>query len=292
MTITVIPVTHEETLSRGLAQHLKAEYCPVEIHHFPDGETRVRVTPDKINREIVIVASLHQPDSITLPLLFISETLREYGAKDILLVAPYLPYMRQDKRFHEGEGISARYYARLISDYFDELITVDPHLHRIRSLEDIYSIPVKVVHAAPSVAEWIENNIEQPLLIGPDSESKQWVEDIAGRANAPFVILEKIRYSDKDVKISVPQVNRWVQHTPVLVDDIISSGRTMIETAVHLQQAGLKAPVCIGVHGIFAGDACQELNAAGISRIVTSNTIPHNSNFIDLTQAIINAIKG
>ena len=77
----------------------------------------------------------------------------------------------------------------------------------------------------------------------------------------------------------------------MLVDDIISSGRTMIETAVHLQQSGLKAPVCIGVHGIFAGDAYQELISAGISRIVTANTIPHESNVIDLTQGIIDGLR-
>lgn len=163
------------------------------------------------------------------------------------------------------------------------MITVDPHLHRIHDLNEVYSVPSRVVHAADPVAAWIGRKIKRPVLIGPDSESWQWVSDVAGRANAPFTVLEKTRRGDRDVEVSMPELDRWRDHTPVLVDDIISTGRTMIETLGHLKRLGLPPAVCIGVHGVFAGEAFEEIQQAGAAQVVTCNTIPHESNAIDLT---------
>ena len=291
MSTTVVHFYGLETLSQGLAKQLGANYCSAEIHEFPDGETCVRIDPQQINKQTIVVASLHHPNHIVLPLLFLSETLRDYGAEHILLIAPYLAYMRQDRRFHEGEGISARYFAGLISTYFDALVTVDPHLHRIKSLDKIYSVPSRVIHAAPQVADWIRNNIDKPLLIGPDSESEQWVKDVAHAVGAPFVVLQKTRHGDRDVEISVPDVEKWHEHTPVLVDDIISTAKTMIKTVKHLNYAGLKAPICIGIHGIFADKACQELIDAGASKVITSNSISHETNAIDLVPSITVTVR-
>src|SRR5208282_2354296 len=128
------------------------------------------------------------------------------------------------------------------------MITIDPHLHRRSSLAEIYSIPTKVAHAANHISAWIKSNIDKPVLIGPDAESEQWVADVANKAGAHFTVLKKIRHGDNDVEVSVPQVDEYKTYTPVLVDDIISTGRTMIETINHLKKAGMKAPVCIGVH--------------------------------------------
>ncbi|MCA1481376.1 phosphoribosyltransferase family protein, partial [Bradyrhizobium sp. NBAIM08] len=139
--------------------------------------------------------------------------------------------------------------------YFDGLVTVDPHLHRYDSLDAVYWTPSRVVHAAPLLAQWIQNNAYQPLLIGPDSESEQWVSEVARLAGAPYLVLEKVRRGDRDVSVSVPDVGRWLNHTPVLVDDIISTARTMIETVGHVRAAGLLPPICVGVHGIFADRA-------------------------------------
>lgn len=289
--VSVISFAANETISKDIARKLNAVYTFAEIHQFPDGESCIRIQPEHIGKRVIIVCSLYHPDKLILSLLFLTETLRDYGTEEIILVAPYLAYMRQDRRFNEGEGISARYFARLISNYFDALVTVDPHLHRIKSLDKIYTIPAHVIHAASEVADWIHNNIENPLLIGPDSESEQWVQDLAQRSRSPYVVLEKIRHGDRDVEVSVPQVRQWLQHTPVLFDDIISTGKTMIKTVQHLKRSGLSAPVCIGIHGVFSEDAYQELISAGALRIVTTNSIPHSSNAIDLTLTICETIE-
>lgn len=291
MDATVISFADNKSLAGHIANQLNAVYTIAIVHEFPDGESCVRIDPSKICDTVFVINSLYHPDRLVLLLLFLAETLRDYGGKEITLVAPYLAYMRQDKRFNEGEGISAHYFARLISEYFDGLVTVDPHLHRIKSLDEIYTIPSHAIHAAPVVADWIHNNIKQPLLIGPDSESEQWVKDLAQRAQSPYVVLEKIRYGDNKVEVSVPQVQKWLKHTPVLFDDIISTGRTMIETIKHLKQTDLAAPVCIGVHGIFSGNAYQELVAAGASKVVTANTIEHHSNEINIAIPIVQAIN-
>lgn len=291
MSITAFAFAENDTLASSVASHLPANFSCVDIHRFPDRESCVRIKPDDVTDVCIVFASLNDPDVKTLSLIFLSETLRDYGAERIILVAPYLSYMRQDKRFKEGEGVTAQYYARLISKYYDALITVDPHLHRIHNLNDIYSIPTKVLHAAPVVADWIKDNIENALLIGPDSESEQWVSDLSQRANTPFIVLEKTRYGDHEVCVSVPHVEEWLRHQPVLFDDIISTGKTMIETITHLKNAGLSPPLCIGIHAVFSDQSCQELQAAGTERIITTNTIPHSSNAIDISQLIVDSLK-
>ncbi|HKK16957.1 MAG TPA: ribose-phosphate pyrophosphokinase-like domain-containing protein, partial [Gammaproteobacteria bacterium] len=161
MDVTVISFGNE-AISEGIAKRLDIVHTTAEVHRFPDGECRVRIEPACAGKRVIIACSLHLPDQAIIPLLFLTETLRDYGTERIYLVAPYLAYMRQDIRFHEGDGISARYFARLLSGYCDTLITVDPHLHRINSLDEIYTIPAYVVHAAPVVAGWIHDNISHP----------------------------------------------------------------------------------------------------------------------------------
>lgn len=147
------------------------------------------------------------------------------------------------------------------------------------------------MHAAPLVAAWIRGNVEKPVLIGPDEESAQWVAAVAQDADAPHVVLDKTRRGDREVEVSLPQLERWRAHTPVLVDDIISTARTMIETVGHIRAQKLPGPVCIGVHGIFAGTAYSDLGAAGAARVVTCNTIPHQSNAIDVSGLLAEAIS-
>jgi ribose-phosphate pyrophosphokinase len=291
MDATIISFADNNSLASHIANQLNAVYTIAKTHEFPDGESCVRIDPSKIREMVFVIHSLYHPDQLLLPLLFLAETLRDYKARKIVLIAPYLAYMRQDMRFNEGEGISAKYFAKLISGYFDSLITVDPHLHRIKQLEEIYSISTRIIHAAPLVAEWIHKNIKLPLLIGPDSESEQWIHDLANQADAEFILLEKTRHGDRSVEISVPDVSQWQEHTPVLFDDIISTGKTMIETIKHLKKTDLAAPVCIGVHGIFSGNAYQELIAAGADKVVTTNTIEHLSNEINIAIPIVQVIN-
>ena len=160
---------------------------------------------------------------------------------------------------------------------------IGSNVHRISSLGEVYKIPNKVIHAADAISDWIKENIENPVLIGPDSESEQWVSEVAKKAGAPFTVLQKVRHGDRDVEVSVPDVEKYKNATPILVDDIISTARTMIETVQHLKKAGMKPPICVGIHAVFSGNAYQDLLDSGVEKIVTCNTIPHPSNGIDLS---------
>ena len=279
----LIPLPGNERIASALAAAINAEIGDLYIRHFPDGETYLRFDTPIAGRSIALVCTLNCPDKKFLPLLFAAAAARDLKAERVGLVAPYLAYMRQDHRFNPGEAITSNYFATTLSASIDWLATVDPHLHRHTSLTEIYSIPTRVVHAAPVISDWIRLNIEKPLLIGPDSESEQWVAAVAAAANAPHLVLEKRRHGDRDVEVSVPEVARWHDHTPVLIDDIVSTAHTMIETLSHLKRARMRPPVCIAVHGIFAGTAFDDLIQAGAIKVVTTNSIPHRSNEIDLS---------
>lgn len=278
-TPVLFSLTEAAPISRSLVQALNAETGRVEFRRFPDSEVYLRYHTPLKGRDVIIVCGLDRPDDKILLLFFAAAAARDLGARNVGLVCPYLAYMRQDKRFHPGEAITSTYFAKMVSSHFDWLITVDPHLHRRKSLSEIYGIPAHVLHAAPLLAEWIKAEVSQPLLIGPDRESRQWVEAIAEKVGAPSMVLEKVRRGDRQVEVSVPDLKRLAHHTPVLVDDIVSTARTMIEGVRHLKMAGTN-PVCLAIHGIFAGTAYEDLVAAGAARVVTTDTVPHKTNVI------------
>jgi len=286
----ILALPGNEALAKKLATERHCLVGDILVRQFPDGESYVRLDTPVAGQDVIIVCTLDRPDSKLLPLLYLADVVRAEGASKIGLVSPYLAYMRQDKQFHPGEAVASRSFAKLLSGYFDWLITIDPHLHRVHSLAEIYTIPAQVAHAAPLISQWIKENISNPVLIGPDRESEQWVSEVAKAAGAPWIVLEKTRHGDRDVEVSVPDIARWKNCQPVLVDDIISTARTMIETVVHLKRMALPAPVCIGVHAVFSENAYAALQAAGASRIVTCDTIAHPSNAIAIWPLLIEAM--
>ena len=290
-TLLIFPLPGNDSLAHSLAATLGAEVGQLTVRRFPDQETYVRVDSPVTGRDVAIACTLHRPDDKLLPLLFLASTLRELGARQVGLVAPYLAYMRQDRRFREGEAVTSTHFAAFLSETVDWLVTVDPHLHRRNSLAEIYSIPTAVLHAAQNIADWIAQDVPNPVLVGPDAESAQWVRAVADLARAPAIVLEKLRRGDRDVSVSVPDIERWRDHTPVLVDDIISTARTMIATIGHLRRIELVAPVCVGVHAVFADRAYDELREAGAGRVVTCNTVPHTSNAIDVVSLLASGMQ-
>lgn len=287
----LVTAFRKDRLGERIGAALGAEPAPVELRRFPDDETYVRLGVDPRGRDVVVVADLHHPDAKTVSLALLCATARDLGARRVGVVAPYMPYMRQDARFKPLEGITSRYYGALLSTAVDWLVTVDPHLHRHASLSEVVSVPHRVVSAAPSVAEWVKANVKDPLFIGPDAESAQWASRVAGLADAPHVVLEKVRKGDREVEITVPDFERWRRRTPVLVDDIVSTGTTLIETLGHVRRAGLDAGVCVVIHALFSGDAWQRLEAARPARLVTCDAVPHLTNEIGLSEPIAQAVR-
>jgi ribose-phosphate pyrophosphokinase len=285
--VLILPLPGNESFAAELALRLGAELGKLETRSFPDGESYVRIGSDVRGRDVVCVCTLARPDEQFLRLVFTARTARELGASRLTLVAPYLAYMRQDKAFHDGEAVTSSQFASLVSREFDRLVTIDPHLHRHRSLGEIYSIPADALHAAEALGEWIQANVERPLVIGPDSESEQWAAAVA--QGAPLVVLRKHRLGDRSVEIEFPDLSAWRDRQPVLVDDIASSGRTLIEAAKGLASRGMRSPICLVVHAVFADDAFSQL-AAAAARIVTTDTVPHPSNGVGVSQIVARAL--
>lgn len=279
-----------EGLAAAIAAGCGGEAASVATHRFPDGESLVRLEAPVQGRHVVLVAHLHEPDAKLLPLLFAADTARELGATRVTLVAPYLPYMRQDMRFRAGEAVTSHTFAAVVSAHVDALLTIDPHLHRIASLDAIYPIDARALRAAPAMADWLRREVPLPLLVGPDSESAQWVESVASRIGAPFTVLDKQRFGDHDVAVAFREVPDWRGRTPVLLDDIVSTGRTLAAAARALIEAGAAAPICVGVHALCNSDAEDALRAAGVTRLVTCDTVPHPTNAIPMAPLLAAAL--
>tara|TARA_R110002096_G_scaffold201392_20_gene385969 strand:- start:5595 stop:6491 length:897 start_codon:yes stop_codon:yes gene_type:complete len=282
MTPAIIAWPGMMPLATELAPLLGAEPFEMAWRHFPDGESLVTLPPEIAGRDVAFLATLRDPDRMALPLRFAAATARSFCAKSVGLIAPYLAYMRQDKRFHPGEAVSAPLFAAFLADSFDWLATVDPHLHRNPELSRLFTIPAAHAAAAPVIAGWINENIPDAVLLGPDSESQQWVAEVARLARRPYEVLHKIRHGDRAVDISLPDSDTLRAGTPVILDDIASSGQTLVRTLAHLRVLDTRPAVCVVIHAVFAGSAFKDILAAGAARIVTTNSIPHDSNGISI----------
>jgi ribose-phosphate pyrophosphokinase len=289
MNAIFVPMPGNETLAAYLATHSNAETVIPECRQFPDTETYIRLAGQMHGRRLVIVCSLDRPDAKFLPLAFMAATARDLGVIDVGLVAPYLPYMRQDRAFKDGESVTSIYFARQLSGIVDWILTTEPHLHRHHSLAELYSIRAHSAHAASAIAAWVKLNVRRPLIIGPDEESRQWVSCVAAQLQAPFAIMRKKRLGDRAVTLDMPSVAAWTGYEPVLLDDIISSGETMIAAAKLVRSALATPATCIAVHGLFAPGS-YELLLETAKRVVTTNSVSHTSNAIDIFPALATAL--
>lgn len=273
----------------SLREQLGAVVGSLDSRQFPDGETYLKVITPVAGADCVVVANLAHPNKTFLPLIFLLGTLRDLGANSVGLVAPYLCYMRQDRRFAEGEALTSRLFARILSQHMDWLVTVDPHLHRYHALDEIYSVPSQRVEGAHALADWLRGQ-RQLLLVGPDAESEQWVAEVAGASGHPYVIGEKHRFGDRQVEVQLPELSPYQGRTAVIIDDVIASGQTILQCLSALKKGGIAQVNCAAVHGIFADCVDVALLQAGLGELVTCNTIPHPTNRIDVTPLLVPAV--
>jgi ribose-phosphate pyrophosphokinase len=278
------------SLGARLARACGGETASLNARRFPDGESYFRIEAEAAGRAVVLVCSLDRPDPKTTLLQLVAAELRARGATSIGLAAPYLAYMRQDAVFHTGEPVSAKLYAGLISRTVDWLVTVDPHLHRITDLGQAYAIPARTTHATTAMAAWLRANVPDPVLIGPDEESEQWTAAVAAAARAPFAVLRKLRLGDRQVRIEIPQ-NFTVDagRTPVLLDDVVSSGKTLLVAAEALRARGLAPSLCLATHGLAPPSVLCMLKEAGL-RLVTSDSTTASTTGFSLSQTLAPAV--
>ena len=225
MTTTELLLYFEEEKNQAtqIANAAGMALACISRHRFPDGELKLRL-PDTLSPRVTLLRSLHQPNEKLLELLLVARTARTLGAKHLTLVAPYLAYMRQDIAFQPGEAVSQRIVGGFLADLFDAVITVDPHLHRISTLQEAIPAPHAIVlSGAPLLADWIALQRKHPLLIGPDEESAQWIAQAAKRHGFDFAVCQKIRHGDRSVEATLPHAD-IAGRAVVLLDDIASSG--------------------------------------------------------------------
>jgi ribose-phosphate pyrophosphokinase len=286
----IVFTLEDHDLFNSLCSKLPAIAGRINTRSFPDGESYLRIETPVEDSHCIILADLSHPNNKFLPFTFLAATLRELGASSVGLLAPYLSYMRQDRRFVEGEAVTSRIFARQLSQQVDWLVTVDPHLHRYHSLDEIYDIPCRVVQGASVLADWLIGQ-DKVFLVGPDAESEQWVSEIASHSGHPFVIGEKQRYGDRDVDVSLPDLACFRGYTAMIIDDVISSGQTIFKCIEALKKQDISSIKCAAVHGIFANDIDQHLIESGLSQLITTNTIPHCSNKVDITDLLLEPVR-
>ena len=273
--------------ARRLARAAALPSAQVRVHRFPDGEALVRIAAPA-GRHAFLVRSLHAPDAKLVETLLAADALRRAGARRVTLVAPYLPYMRQDRVFRAGEPLSQRVVGGWLAAAFDAVLTVEAHLHRVRRLSQVIADGSRSLSAAPAVAAWL-GRARETCVVGPDVESAALVRTIAGAAGASWIVGRKRRLGDRRVGIRIPPLPKATARA-VIVDDVASSGGTIAATARALRRRGVRTIDAVVAHAIFAPGAERRIRAAGVRRVVSCDTIPHPTNAIAVAPLVAAAI--
>ena len=289
-TMIVLGFEGSRNQTEKLAAQLQVPFDLIKVHRFPDGESCVTV-PIGLPETVVFMQSLDQPNQKLIELLLAESAARKHGCKQSVLVAPYLCYMRQDIEFEPGQAISQLIIGDLLSKCFDTVITIDPHLHRIKTLDEAFTHCEAIsLSAAGLIGTHLSNNAENAILVGPDEESEQWVKVAAKHSGMPWCVASKVRSGDRNVKVALPKVDFQGKHA-ILLDDVISSGHTMKEAAEALLEAGCTRVDAACTHALFAAGAEQALKASGVNSVISCNSIPHQSNRIDLSPLFAETLR-
>lgn len=265
-----------------LAEVLSLPCHKLQLHTFPDNESKVTIPFNK-QQHVIIYCGLEDPNTKLVELMLTVRTLKDdMGCQRVSLISPYLCYMRQDKAFHPGEVVSQKIIAGFLDQLFDDLLTIDAHLHRIGSLQEIFNRTNTVhISAAQRLGEFLAAQKRDYLLLGPDEESLQWVRQVAEAGQFSYDTARKTRHGDYQVNIELPQLD-FSNHDIVLVDDVISSGGTMIEVARLLSDKGINSLHALVSHALYHEPTANKLFEAGIQTVWSSDSIPHSSNTVSL----------
>ncbi|MEM4657793.1 MAG: ribose-phosphate diphosphokinase [Candidatus Methanosuratincola sp.] len=282
-----------EALARSVAKESNIPIVETARRFFPDGEQYVQISGDLSGEDVVLIHSFAlSPDTLLVEYLLLVDAIKSGGCRSLTAVIPYFAYLRQDSRFKPGEPLSAKVFASLVEfPRVDRIITIDAHLHRFRTLSELFHTPSLNLSAMPLLADYYQKNFgnNNIVVVGPDAESEQWAKVVAERLSSPYIIMEKVRLGDREVSVrgnaSVKDKN------VVLVDDIISTGMTLVKVIRMLLAEGANRVDALVTHALLVEDSYQKLKGAGLGNLISTDTVPGQHSKVSVAPLISRAIK-
>lgn len=262
-------------LAEKIARVLGKKLSPVEIFVFPDGEKRIRIQEKVLDKDCVIIQSASiPPDENYMELFIMIDALKRSGAKSVKTLIPYLGYQRQDHIFREGEAVSLEVIAEILTKVgMTELFSFDLHSPKI---PEIFSVPVSQLSALPLFAERIKKdfNLNEIVLVSPDMGGIRRIKQVSeSLGNIPFATIEKNR-DLANGEINDSGLTGDVRgKVAIIVDDMISTGITIVEAANLLIENGAARVFTFATHAILARHADKILQESKVERIVVSDTV-------------------
>jgi ribose-phosphate pyrophosphokinase len=286
---TVIGGDSSADLAKRIARRLKAVYVKTESRVFPDGESKIIIKKIPKNNIILVVQSTYPPvDTNLLHLLSIVSKARNYSSK-IYAIIPYMGYARQDREFLEGEVISVSVIGKLFRSVgIKKIITVDIHSKiALRKL----NIPSENITAVAELVKYFKKKkLKDPLIVSPDLGGKQRANQFASLMGIESITLKKHR-DRKTGRINILTSKVDVNNRDlILVDDMISTGSSIIKSTQFLKKQKCKRVFVACTHALLVNDAECRIKKAGVTEIVSTNTIPRNTSKVDVAKIIADAV--
>jgi len=282
-----------DELAKKLAQQLNLGFVPIEDRVFPDGEVQPRLEKEEKANKAILILQKKQNEDINSYLIKYFLLLRKVKelAKEIICIMPYFSYARQDSIFQEGEPLSSLYIAELIEKNADVFITCNMHEHR-KKIGDLFKIPAYNVSLFQDLAEKFEDfSASNSIVIGPDKESKAFVDNFCKKFPAEKIILEKTRDVKTGKIIFLFDKNyNFIGKDVIIVDDIVSTGKTILQTAEIAKGLKAKTISFAFVHSIFGDKAVEELSKINPKKIVFTNTLENSQSSVDITKELAKCI--
>ena len=287
--ITVIGGNASEDIAKRLAKKLKAKFVSSELRIFPDGESKVTIS-GKPKGKIIVVNSTYPPvDTNLMQTLSLISKARQFS-KNVVCAIPYMGYARQDREFLPGEIVTLSVIAKLLAAAgASKVIVVD--MHSMLGLRH-FKIPIRNVSAVPELANHLKKlRLKDPLVVSPDLGGKERAKEFAKFYGTSYIALQKQRdRKTGKVQIMTANLNGVKGRDLVLVDDMISTGGSIVKATQFLkkQKCGRVFVAC--THALLIDNAEKKIKKSGVSAIISANTIPGNTSIVDVSGVIAKAI--